>query len=298
MLSWIKKTGVTTEPTRRAFRPAADRLESREVLSTISTSFARSSLTLPRPLANANFHVFTAGMESPSLYAPRNSFPTGLVNRVVPTLASTASRFSSATSQANRSLVTTLSATRLLTTAPITSQTSPRLGGFQSNVNPALFSAGGRLGTLASSLTSSSNSILNNVGKSGLVSNYTLNGFSNNATPNSLSFINSLVSNIGLNRLSTNSASTGLAFTNGLGFSTPSIGSNSASTGLAFTNGLGFSTPSIGSNSAQNGLAFNSGLGSTNVYTNPFLGGTNSFAGSTFSTNGGMGFSSNSPMYL
>lgn len=298
MFAWIKTRrdgrdlhhdGNRAMSQMRRFRPEGDRLESREVLSTISVpggttspftaatgfrttpALSQAVTTNVSPFGGLGANTNLSGRSIPGMTfsTPVNGF-TGLTSNVsrfatlpgtntglVLTSNSTPSSvFSTSASTAPLATLTRNTITHVATTRSV-----PREAGLQSNVNTSLANSGRAGGPFfpASSFPQSA--------LSGALSGLAFTGGLGFSTPasgtngvqNGLSFTNA-----------SNTASNGLAFTNGSGFSRPSTGFNSSSNGLAFTNGSGFAFPATAFNAASNGLSFTGGLGFTNPNTNPF----------------------------
>jgi len=276
---------------RRAFRPAADRLESREVLN--ASVFGNASLALPTmagialrttpAFANTfaatpsiNTGVFLGGTTNSSLLGP--SFTSNLRNIGAVNFGNQG--FVGNTGNLLSSFIHLPSRVNL--SAILANQRTGLLSGLGGAVNAGLTSGFGVQSGLAF------NGGLGGTGF-GLGSNV---GFNNALFGSGLGAMTGLAFNNGLGGFGTGSflSSSGLAFNNGLGGT--GFGSASglgAMTGLAFNNGLGGTGfTSTNGLAANNGLAFTGGLGFNNRFNNPF----NSL-GSTFL---GVGNNLNTPL--
>jgi len=295
-----KKTAQTRQ-TQRTFRPVADQLESREVLSAMPTMVSTLARTFPLTSTNSGFNAFTTGLQTPGLPSIQNLVGNG----------NSGLAFSSATNSLNSGTASNLVNRAIATTQAATSPFSSR------NT-----SATQGLGNGTRSLNGVNPNFLQNLVNQGTQTSFT--GTNNPAVSNSSAVSNGLAFTNGLgftnntSRFNNNGASNGLAFTNGLGFSNPSFNNNGVSNGLAFTNGRGFSSPAGRSsgfnnaastglafsngqggtlparfspffNSTNTGLTFGNGLGFTNPSNNPFLRGNTSIASNTLPTNSGLG---------
>jgi len=303
MFTWntAQRHGPTTKPQthRRAFQPQADRLESREVLSTFSLVGNSLAAAIPGVTANPftatmarnfqglnNTNLPAFGTVSNSATMARNF--QGLNNTNLPAFGTVS----------NINGGVTLSPSRAVTPfkAP-------------SNVNPNLILNGGRLSTPGSvSLSTLPGSTAGNAAITGLAFTDGL-GFSNGAgLSNGLGFTNavgfsnpSFVNGLGTFTNTTavnNAATTGVAFANGLGSTLPSAATSGATTGLAFTSGLGLTNPVFGNSSVNTGLGFTGGLGFTNPTTQLNTTGNGTTSGLAFANGlGGSAVGATSPFF-
>jgi len=294
MFSWItpRRRDHKAQESRRAFRPEGDRLESREVLTSLGLGAGTTAVAVPKlttpgsstagfSLGRVNFSNFGTlqnGLGSlvgnfgnfvnPGNFSSINTVQFGRGPGNIPT------QFFSAPSSGSSNTTTSTTASTPATTANLTHtpttttqkpvRTVPRAPGSASNVNPNLFQVGSNPGSLVSSIPGFVNTGLSNA----------------SAVTNGLAFtFGQGFSNLNNQFNTGNAAQTGLAFLNQSGFGNPSGTffnnslNNGAQTGLAFTNGTGGTLPASTNptfNSATTGLTFGSGAGFTNQSTNPF----------------------------
>jgi len=229
MFSWIKSNCGRNQQVRRTFRPGADQLESREVLSAFTTLRA---IAPPHPAPSLN--ILTRGLSAANLYGNQNSL--GTVGKTLTNLPGIVSSVIAQNATTGTTTARTVSTTPTTTTGRLNTNI-PRLGGFQNNVNTN------------AALTSALNAARSFLSTAPTV----------NLAQNNLAGVTNFLGQRNLN--AGNSVLNGLAFTSGTGFGIPSAGSNAATNGLAFTNNTGFSVPSNRSNTSTNGLAFTQGTG-------------------------------------
>jgi len=224
----------TTSATTRAFRPAADRLEAREVLN--ASLFGNASMAFP-----------------------------GLTGSAVGTTPAFANSFGSTQSASGASFVGGFNATSIIGNA-LSNNTGLNVG----SVTPTTQSlTGSNAGNFLSSFihlptnvnlnsifANRGGSLLSSVG-TGLTNNNLTSGF---GTQSGLAFNNGL-------------GGTGFGLGSNVGFNSGLFGSGlGATTGLSFNNGLGGTGTGASTNglAATNGLAFTGGLGFNNAFNNTF----------------------------
>ena len=283
MFSWTttRRNGTKTQGSRRAFRPETDRLETREVLSTLALAGGSTPQFLPGVHFNTQAQAFTGAANLQSLSTALHNAGSTFFT---PSFMTSSTPFSSlpGNNNSNTASLANLTKSGNLTTAAGHARTLPREAGVPSNgslpreaglannVNPNLFFTGGRAGPQVFALPP----------------------------------INATQANASLRNGS--AVTNGLAFTNGLGFSSPAQSLNTANnavqSGLAFTNGLGNSLPAGFSpffNSVTSGLTFSNGNRFTNPTPFPIGTSATSVSGGlggssiTIGNNSGSGFSSN-----
>jgi len=252
MFSWFKTKGGRNTQARRAFRPAADALESREVLSTVAVAPRPLAIGVNLPHPSPSLNILTRGLAAPSLYGHQNALSTA--GKAVTNVAGIVSSVIAQTTFP------------VISTGRSVSTTSTRAG-TPFTTNAALNSA---LNTARSLVSVSSTGIPNLAATTNFLGQSILNTASNpfntaTSVLNGLAFTNNAGFSVPVQSAGTLGTSTnGLAFTNGTGFSVPSrtIGTTTPATnGLAFTNNTGFAAPSRNSGTATNGLAFTNGTG-------------------------------------
>lgn len=266
MFSWTNKARRDGknggQQNRRAFRPDADRLESREVLTTFSLPGATRAVTIPgvtgRSLAGLASNggslvsnVNSAASQLASLTSPTRTLSTGIFGG-----GTTAGTTAAATTAGRVLNVAANAANNLANRSFLSTGASLANRSLANNATGAASGLGFTLGLGFTSPNSRFTPI--SAANSGL-------GFTNNLGGTTPAF-------------SSNGATNGLAFSGGRGFTTPpqlvNTANSAVNTGLAFANSLGNTSPAFASpflNSATNGLTFNNGAGFTNQARNPFF---------------------------
>jgi len=255
MFSWIKSNCGRNQQVRRTFRPGADQLESREVLSAFTTLRA---IAPPHPAPSLN--ILTRGLSAANLYGNQNSL--GTVGKTLTNLPGIVSSVIAQNATTGTTTARTVSTTPTTTTTGRLNTNIPRLGGFQNNVNTnaALTSALNAARSFLSTAPTINLAQNNLAGVTNFLGQRNLNA--GNSVLNGLAFTSG--TGFGIPSAGSNAATNGLAFTNNTGFGAPAraVGTTSTATnGLAFTNNTGFSVPSNRSNTSTNGLAFTQGTG-------------------------------------
>jgi len=309
MFSWIKtrRDGKNGDnPARRAFRPEADRLESREVLSTLSLPGASRTVAIPGVTGHAlaNFATSPGGFLSNlnngrfsnfSVTAPTNPIPSGNTGAIGTIAIPSFTRVSSGQSNPLKEAGQPTSLPRepgtpgnIVNNGGLLSTGLNLANGFAALNNPANgFTA------LNSPALANSTSVVNGLAfDGGLGLTTPFNRFANLANTsanNGLLFTGGLGTTNG--SVFNSPTNNGLRFTNNLGGTNPAGGINNATNGLAFSGNTGLTVPAALTNSlsnaASNTLAFSNGLGTTlPSFNNPFV----SSASNGLVFNGGTGF--------